>query len=419
MPARFDVKLPLLPVLLILIGGLLPVGAYWWLFGRAPSVSPAQAIQSISGRGGGILVDVRGPEEFNAGHLEGAVNLPYQDIAGSRPNQDAWDKIKGHSPVFICDSGLLSAMAAQVFADRGMEGFTSVRGGMQAWVAAAAQPDWPDTPRLQTASGRKLGLPFHEIPLYEQRAAAATDGVAWVGVALAAGVYLALRRRRSPAIGALRPALGFYMLGTVIGTLKGSWLAYAPEYLQEYLHSLFLAIAWGLPRTPSWKRWAAAPANRRAWGPRRSAVACAVEPRRLFVLLTPLILALAALPLCATPNTVSYNTRILGAMHNYSHAGVLQVFEIRYLPAAAILLLAASCLVATIKRAHAGSAPQVLFAAGAGALAFGLFRLTLLAAFANDQVWFNFWEQVAGLMAVIGTIMALLSSRPAPVRVAA
>lgn len=57
---------------------------------------------------GGVLVDVRSPEEFAAGHLEGAVNLPVDGI--ERHAGELADK----ELVLYCRSGLRSQRALQV-----------------------------------------------------------------------------------------------------------------------------------------------------------------------------------------------------------------------------------------------------------------------------------------------------------------
>lgn len=52
--------------------------AVYFLFLRGGDVSGAQARQLV--QAGARLVDVRTPAEFAAGHIDGAVNIPLQDL---------------------------------------------------------------------------------------------------------------------------------------------------------------------------------------------------------------------------------------------------------------------------------------------------------------------------------------------------
>lgn len=75
---------------------------------RASNVSPESARRLVAE--GAILLDVRTPEEFAAGHLEGAVNIPVHEVEarlGELPDRD--------KPVVVyCRSGRRSAQAKAV-----------------------------------------------------------------------------------------------------------------------------------------------------------------------------------------------------------------------------------------------------------------------------------------------------------------
>jgi rhodanese-related sulfurtransferase len=75
---------------------------------------------------GALLVDVRSPGEYSAGHLDGAVNLPVGEIA-NRLTELPRDR----SVIVYCRSGVRSARAARTLR---AAGFT-VRnlGGMSEW----------------------------------------------------------------------------------------------------------------------------------------------------------------------------------------------------------------------------------------------------------------------------------------------
>jgi len=134
--------------------------------------------------------------------------------------------------------------------------------------------------------------------------------------------------------------------------------------------------------------------------------------RRTFYVLIPATIVLAFMPLLAQPVTASYNTHILGTFYNYSHPVIYQIYEIRYLPLAAIAALTASLLVLLLKKTDPVSWSKMLFAVGMGALGFSLMRLFILAPYSNNQVWFVFWEEITELMFVAGAGIVLWIFRP-------
>lgn len=108
----------------------------------APSVSPVTdaPFQTIDVKGlremmqtsTVYLVDVRTPEEFAEGHVEGAINIPLDQIE-ARLSELPKDK----SVHVICRSGRRSAQAAEILVKNGFAGVVNVDGGMNAWNAAA------------------------------------------------------------------------------------------------------------------------------------------------------------------------------------------------------------------------------------------------------------------------------------------
>jgi phage shock protein E len=70
------------------------------------------------------LLDVRGAEEFAAGHLKGAVNLPVQELAARLTELGPKDR-----PVAVyCRSGRRSAVATQLLRDAGFSSATDLGG---------------------------------------------------------------------------------------------------------------------------------------------------------------------------------------------------------------------------------------------------------------------------------------------------
>ena len=75
-----------------------------------------------------VLIDVREPYEFAAGHVKGAVNIPLRQLG---------DKIAKYDPAaetfVICESGHRSASAVRFLKRAGFENAYSVKGGTSAW----------------------------------------------------------------------------------------------------------------------------------------------------------------------------------------------------------------------------------------------------------------------------------------------
>ncbi|WP_373471252.1 rhodanese-like domain-containing protein [Carnobacterium alterfunditum] len=73
------------------------------------------------------LVDVREIDEWQSGHLDGAIHIPLNDLS------DAKEKLnKGQEYYVMCYSGARSAMACQQLAREGYK-VTNVMGGISAW----------------------------------------------------------------------------------------------------------------------------------------------------------------------------------------------------------------------------------------------------------------------------------------------
>jgi rhodanese-related sulfurtransferase len=66
---------------------------------------------------GALLLDVRTPEEFRDRHLDGAVNIPVQELAGRVSELGA----KERPVVVYCRSGARSASAARLMKNAGYE----------------------------------------------------------------------------------------------------------------------------------------------------------------------------------------------------------------------------------------------------------------------------------------------------------
>ena len=121
---------PLLVVAAVVAGLLVLAHEYFLKVQGANAVSPQQLIQLMNQ--GALVLDVRGEEQFAAGHIGGARQLPEAQVAR------AAETLKKHreKPVVICAEGdtrgpaVVRALTAQ--------GFTRafcLRGGIGSWRA--------------------------------------------------------------------------------------------------------------------------------------------------------------------------------------------------------------------------------------------------------------------------------------------
>jgi rhodanese-related sulfurtransferase len=79
-----------------------------------------------------FVLDVRTPEEFAAGHVPGAVNVPHDQLA-NRLAEVPRDK----DVVVYCRSGRRSQIAADILATNGFERISHLEGDMIAWQEKA------------------------------------------------------------------------------------------------------------------------------------------------------------------------------------------------------------------------------------------------------------------------------------------
>jgi rhodanese-related sulfurtransferase len=86
------------------------IGALRRLFGLGPKTSFTELMQQ-----GALVVDVRTPDEFNTGHIKGAINLPLDRIQSG--NHKLRDKQKPY--ILCCRSGMRSAAAASALRNQG------------------------------------------------------------------------------------------------------------------------------------------------------------------------------------------------------------------------------------------------------------------------------------------------------------
>jgi rhodanese-related sulfurtransferase len=92
------------------------------------SISPAEAVRLVNA--GAVLVDIRKREDFEAGHIAGAKNVPGAAIAdGAKP----LERFKEKAVIAYCDSGTTAGAAARHLGRLGFAKAYNLRGGLAAW----------------------------------------------------------------------------------------------------------------------------------------------------------------------------------------------------------------------------------------------------------------------------------------------
>ncbi|MET9078381.1 rhodanese-like domain-containing protein [Streptomyces sp. NPDC004232] len=79
-----------------------------------------------------VLLDVREPDEWHAGHVPGAVHLSLTALYEGRPLPY---EVRGRCLIVICRSGNRSRQAAELLSTHGVEA-VDVIGGMRDWAEA-------------------------------------------------------------------------------------------------------------------------------------------------------------------------------------------------------------------------------------------------------------------------------------------
>jgi rhodanese-related sulfurtransferase len=98
--------------------------------GTLETVSPNDAAAVIAAESNAIILDIRTPDEFNDGIIEGAINIDFYEASFA----DDLDKLdKDAHYVVYCRSDNRSGQAMSTFADLGFAHVTEIDGGIASW----------------------------------------------------------------------------------------------------------------------------------------------------------------------------------------------------------------------------------------------------------------------------------------------
>lgn len=87
--------------------------------------------QALSRKNDCLVIDVREPSEFEAGHVAGTRNLPLSGLGSAKQG------LNKDQPVYIlCRSGARSSQAARELSESGFAELYVLEGGLQAWASS-------------------------------------------------------------------------------------------------------------------------------------------------------------------------------------------------------------------------------------------------------------------------------------------
>ena len=95
------------------------------------AVDPTAAVALINNDG--VVVDLRGKEAFERGHIVNAKNIPYDQLDAGKARLEPF---RNKPVVAVCDAGMTSTRAVAALRESGFVSAYSLKGGMNSWTQA-------------------------------------------------------------------------------------------------------------------------------------------------------------------------------------------------------------------------------------------------------------------------------------------
>jgi len=109
------------------------------------ALSAMQAVRLMNQ--GALVIDLRGKDAFDAGHIGEARNVPASELESSAESLKKW---RDKTVITYCDSGISGAGAVRTLTKLGFTKVFNLEGGLNAWVK-------DNLPLTKTAAGGKSG----------------------------------------------------------------------------------------------------------------------------------------------------------------------------------------------------------------------------------------------------------------------
>ena len=97
------------------------------------AITSAELVERLEGEDVPVILDVRSPEEYAEGHIPGAINVPYDQIAA---NLDSLESFQTAEIVVYCRTGRRAGVAENVLREAGFTRVLDLEGHMTSWNEA-------------------------------------------------------------------------------------------------------------------------------------------------------------------------------------------------------------------------------------------------------------------------------------------
>jgi rhodanese-related sulfurtransferase len=143
-------------------------------------------VQGLIQEANTLVLDVRTPGEFETAHIDGAVNIPVDQLD---PHLREIVHNAGGTMVLVCQSGGRAEQAANKLSREGKDDLVLLEGGMNAWQQAGAPVRRGEVQRW--ALERQVRLVAGSLVLATVAASAWLPRTKWVGAGVGGGLVFA------------------------------------------------------------------------------------------------------------------------------------------------------------------------------------------------------------------------------------
>lgn len=100
---------------------------------EVPEISQQDYLEAVKSPNNIVLLDVRSKEEYNEGHVPGAINISHNTI---KDNLNLLKQHKNSTVIVYCRSGRRAAFAENILAENGFTNLQHLTGDMNGWLKA-------------------------------------------------------------------------------------------------------------------------------------------------------------------------------------------------------------------------------------------------------------------------------------------